>query len=232
LIHTLREASFPYKDLSSAEILSAAVKIPPRGFQMALGDDEVEALVAILRTVEIDSPDYGVEREGGQTVFALAMSSGAEIRIYAYNNVIALDGLYTVEPHETEAGCTLSEFGKSVAEDTYLQFLGKIANSRYASSASITHATTGQLFYIVLDENQSLPGRWKPAVSDNDKIALIRDEIDLSGAAPSGMPGAGGEKHTFYFEALHTGECTIEMNLAFGNDEIAETESYTVRIEE
>ena len=225
-------ASLPYKDLSADEILSATVSIPPSGFQVVLSDDEIEELVAILRTVEIDGPDYSVETEGEQTVFTLEMATGAEKSIFSYDNVIYLSGTHTVEPHETEVSHTLSEFGKRIAEGAYQQFLEKIANSVYASSGSTLNVTTGQVVLIMLDENQSLPGRWKPDVSDNSMIVLIHDEIYLSEAISSDTPGAGGEMHIFYFEALHSGECTIEMNLVYGDDEIAETESYTIRIED
>ena len=223
-------AYLPYKDLSADEILAATVTIPPRGFQVALSDDEIEELAAILPTIEIDGPDYSVEIEGERTVFALKKANGAETTISAYDNVIYLSGTHTVEPHETEASYTLSEFGKRIAEGAYLQFLEKIGNSVFASSGSTINVTTGQVVLITLDENQSLPGRWKPAISDNSLIALIHDEIDFSKAVSSDMPGAGGEKHSFYFEALRMGECTIDMNLVFGDDEIAETESYTLCI--
>ena len=62
--------------------------------------------------------------------------------------------------------------------------------------------------------------------------ALIYDEIDISGVK-SNMPGAGGETHIFYFEALRAGECTINMTWAdIRDDDIALTESYTIIIED
>ena len=229
---TTESVSLPYKDLSADEILSATVSIPPSGFQAVLSDEETEKLVAILRTIEIGSPDYSVEIEGEQTVFTLKMNTGAEKSIYTYNNVIYISDAFTVKPYETEIIHTLSEFGKRIAEGAYQQFSEKITDSVYASSGSITNVTTGQVVLVRLDENQSLPGRWNPVISDNSMIALIHDEIDLSKAISNDTPGAGGEKHIFYFEALRMGECTIDMNLVFGDDEIAETESYTIRIED
>jgi predicted secreted protein len=95
---------------------------------------------------------------------------------------------------------------------------------------------SGQVFSISLDENQSIPYRWEPEISDGSLIELIREEIDTSGVTSDDsepMPGSGGEKHIFYFEALRAGECMIDMNWADIRDGgIGQTESYTIIIEQ
>ena len=228
-----RPASFPYKDLSASEVVSATVSIPPRGFQVGLSDSEIKELVAIMRTIEIDSPDK-VEVMGKQTFFSFTMTNGTERNISAYENVIYIDGLYTIEYHETKAALILSEFGKRVAEEAYLRFLEKSTySSMYASHDGPTSVKTGGIVIISLSETQSIPYRWKPDISDGSLIALVHDEVKSSGANPNNPPGSGGEIRTFYFEALRAGECTITMNNTYIGDEsdIAGTETYTIIIE-
>jgi len=228
--------SLPYKDLSANEIASVTVKIPPRGFQVELSNDEVEELVAILRTVDTDNPaGSGIEYEGEAIRFTLTMTNGAVKTITAYNPVIFMENHITVIPYKTDACYALSEFGISAAESEYQQFLKKIANSVYAFSDSISHVTTGQVVTIGLNENQSFPSRWMSDISDGSLMELIHDEIDRGRVPSNAQPGTGGEVHIFYFEALRSGECTIDINyvnIGGKDDEILEIESYTIIIED
>ena len=100
---------------------------------------------------------------------------------------------------------------------------------------SVNYFKAGQVFSISLDENQSIPYRWKPEISGAMLIESVRDEINWSGAT-SNMPGAGGEERVFYFKALRPGECTIIMNYTYmypdDDDEIVQTESHTIIIEQ
>ena len=231
---SLHTTALLYKDLSANEILSATVEIPPRGFQYVLSDNEVEELVAILQTVDTGNrAGSDTEYEGENIRFALAMANGAVETIIAHSPAIFIENGITLIPYISDVSYVLSEFGKSVAEDAYQQFLRKIVGMAYASPNSITYVTTDRVVAIQLDENQSLPCRWKPDISDDSLAELIHDEIDRSGAT-SNMPGAGGEVHVFYFETLRAGECTIVMNYVYleDDDEIIQTESYTIFIED
>ena len=90
----------------------------------------------------------------------------------------------------------------------------------------------GQTVSIALDENQSIPYRWEPEISDDSLIELSSDEIKRGGALDN-KPGSGGEKHIFYFEALRPGDCTINMhNVRIGEDEIEYSYSFTIRVKE
>ena len=101
------------------------------------------------------------------------------------------------------------------------------------ADSDVRKVKTGQVFSISLDENQSIPYRWKPEMSDATLIEPAGDEVDWSGAAQD-TPGAGGEERVFYFKALRPGECTISMNYEYmypeDGDEIVRTESYTIII--
>ena len=228
-----RPVSLPYKDLSASDILSATVSIPPRGFQVKLSDDEIKKLVTIMRTIEIDSPDYNIEIEGKQTLFSLKMANGAGEDISAYNNVIYINGKHSIERHETKVANTLSELGKNIAEGSYMRFLEKSASGVYASSDSITRVAPAQIVIMRFDENQSIPYRWKPDISDDSLVRLVHDEIDSSKVDSNRLPGSGGEVRIFYFEALSAGECKIIMNYTDIRDDsmISETETYTIIIE-
>jgi hypothetical protein len=111
------------------------------------------------------------------------------------------------------------------------------ADPRFAGSIRIYHdnineVRTGQVLSIRLEENQSIPFRWKPDISDDSMIELIHDEIDSSGVT-SDLPGAGGQVHIDYFEALRPGECTIGMDWVYigGDDEIDHTILYSIVID-
>ena len=108
------------------------------------------------------------------------------------------------------------------------------------NAVPLTEATTvlkkGRIYYESLEETQSIPSRWKANISDESLIRLICTEVDSSGVT-SNMPGSRGEKRVFYFEALNSGACTIDMyNLPmdWDNDiDQAFTEySYTFNIED
>lgn len=223
----------PYKDLSTDEILSATVQIPPQGFHVALNGDEIAELTAILRTIEIGEPDYETETVGEPTVFTLLMANGAEEGIWAYSNLISLSGKDMFEPHKTETGYILSELGQSIAEDAYLLFLEKCAGSSVlASPDAPSRVAVGWIVIIRLDETQSVPYRWKPDISDAGLAVLVHDGTDAGIAVPNGPPGSGGEARMFYFEALRAGECTITMNYTDIRDDgmITQTITYSIII--
>ena len=69
---------------------------------------------------------------------------------------------------------------------------------------------TGHIYYVSLEETQSIPSRWKANISDESLLRLICTEVDSKGLT-SEKPGARGEKRVFYFEALSLGSCTIDM---------------------
>ncbi|MDR2035924.1 MAG: protease inhibitor I42 family protein [Coriobacteriales bacterium] len=100
-----------------------------------------------------------------------------------------------------------------------------------AFSDKVTEAATGQIIRIEMSENQSIPYRWQPEITDDRFIKQLNDTIDTSGAT-SNMPGSGGEVHLFYYEALKAGDCTIEMNMVRIDDDedIPHTESYRIHI--
>jgi predicted secreted protein len=105
-------------------------------------------------------------------------------------------------------------------------------------SGGVNRVKAGLIFHIELDENQSIPYRWAPVVSDESLVRLIHDTVDAGNSAErsidaDGMPidGAGGESHVFYFEALGVGECTIGMTYADMRDGMSdETVAYAVAI--
>ena len=103
------------------------------------------------------------------------------------------------------------------------------------ANSDVRKVKVGQVFSISMDENQSIPYRWNPEISDGTLIELSHDEIDSSGVT-SDMPGAGGQMRVFYFTALRPGECTISMNYMYmfpeDGDEIVQTESHTIMIEQ
>ena len=109
------------------------------------------------------------------------------------------------------------------------------------SNAILLTETTASLnrskiYYVSLEETQSIPSRWKPFVSDESLIRLICTEVDSKGLT-SNMPGASGEKRVFYFEALGAGTCTIDMRLLSINkdndiDQAFSEHSYTFIIED
>jgi predicted secreted protein len=109
----------------------------------------------------------------------------------------------------------------------------RLARCRQLTDGMVMKVRPGQILRVTLDENQSIPYRWIPEFSDDSLIALILEETD-SAYATSNMPGAGGQKHLFYFEALSAGSCTITMNLTHvaESGDIDLTESYTIIIEE
>lgn len=229
--------SFPYEYLSENAIRLATVQILPRNVLVNLNDDEIKELVAILRTVEADNRDDSHSEYGGESViFTMMLADGTVATIAAFNPFIIMDGI----GYRNEACYELSEFGHAVArsasntphESAILQLLEKTANSVQIHSGSTNGVTVGQVMHIVLDENQSLPARWNPVISDGSLVQLIHDAIDTSGVAINRMPGEGGERHFFYFEAQSAGECTIEMNYVFIRDdeEIIETQVYTIHI--
>ena len=72
-------------------------------------------------------------------------------------------------------------------------------------------------------------------ISDGSPMELIHDEIDRSRVPSNAQPGTGGQVHIFYFEALRSGECTIDMNyvnIGERDNEILKIESYTIIIED
>jgi predicted secreted protein len=90
---------------------------------------------------------------------------------------------------------------------------------------------TNQVFYISLDENQSIPYRWKPDISDEKLVELIHSEPKWD-RITSNMPGAPGGYRVFYFKALRAGECVIEMNYADVRDgEVLLAKTYKIVIE-
>ena len=95
---------------------------------------------------------------------------------------------------------------------------------------------TGHIYYVSLEETQSIPSRWKANISDESLIRLICTEVD-SRALTSDKPGSRGEKRVFYFEALSLGACTIDMYLLHINrdndtDQAFAAYSYTFDIED
>ena len=111
------------------------------------------------------------------------------------------------------------------------EFSIMLATSLSISPGSVEDLSVGQVVCIWLEENQSIPYRWQADISNGSLIELIYDEVDMSGAT-SNTPGAGGEAHAFFFKALRTGECTIEMNLVYMGEggDIADTNTYEIHI--
>ena len=110
---------------------------------------------------------------------------------------------------------------------------GKIRDSVRLDVDGRNTVQTGQVVSIVLDEKQSIPYRWKPSVSDESKVKLIYDKGRTTSG--NGMPGGDEGQHTFYFETMEPGECTIQMRLEYlGGGEHGkhgQSYSYTVTIE-
>jgi predicted secreted protein len=96
--------------------------------------------------------------------------------------------------------------------------------------------SVGQTMRIELDEQQSIPLRWQFALSNESIITLFYDLGETVGnLSDPPMPGGDTGRHTFYFEALAPGECTIEMRYlsvdATFDGEAMEVASFTVKVQ-
>jgi len=108
------------------------------------------------------------------------------------------------------------------------EFAGSVA----IKPDGVAELKTNQVFSISLDENQSIPYRWQPGISDGKLVALLHSEPKWDKIA-SNMPGASGGYRVFYFKALSAGECTIAMTYADVRDKTVDlTKIYTIIITE
>ena len=86
------------------------------------------------------------------------------------------------------------------------------------SDEKVNTVKTGDIVSIALDENQSIPYRWRCEISDDSLIALTDEKI-VNTFPPRIASGAGGERHDFFFEALQAGECSIYLYYTHIDDE-------------
>ncbi|MCL1919077.1 MAG: protease inhibitor I42 family protein [Peptococcaceae bacterium] len=110
----------------------------------------------------------------------------------------------------------------------------KYPNSVKMDPDSVNHIKVGQIIFISLAENQSIPYRWEPVISDENLIRLFDDEINSDKVDENAGEGAPGAVHIFYFEALNAGEGSIDMEWIFLSDSRSEGDalSYTIVIED
>ena len=95
---------------------------------------------------------------------------------------------------------------------------------------------TGRIFYVSLEETQSIPMRWKAYIADESLVRLICTDVKTPWHIVY-MSGSPGGKRIFYFEALGPGECTIDMyllpiNRDYDIAQISPDCSYTITIED
>jgi len=108
--------ALPYKDLSAHEILCVTVEIFPLKVRGELSDDEIDDLVAILRTIEINNRDDSHNEYGGQAViFTIVMTDGAEEVISAFNPFIIINGI----GYRTDVCYELSGLGGTIAKTPF-----------------------------------------------------------------------------------------------------------------
>ena len=103
--------------------------------------------------------------------------------------------------------------GAGSGEDGKQKLAEWLAKSERISSDGDNVVYVGQVVYIELEENQSVPFRWAPVVSDKKLVKLVFDDWKKSKDTPE-MPGAGGESHWFFYEAKRAGKCVIDMYYA------------------
>ena len=82
----------PYKDLETAQIVSATVQLSPPGKTIQI--TETKELVDLLKDVVVYNKDNSYTGYSGQGVtFTLVMADGTQTSIMAYNPFLVIDGV-------------------------------------------------------------------------------------------------------------------------------------------
>ena len=111
-------------------------------------------------------------------------------------------------------GCASGGSGTKIDPKTDPRILDAIQKNNYLTFMDTNWLIPGEIWCVGLDENQSVPYRWKLVISDKKLLKLYYDEVDSSMLTADTPPGSPGEVHWFYFEALRAGSCTIDMYYA------------------